>query len=342
MAHNRLPPHSSYAQPRRTGNPPRIVIDDQMDYSPDYFYKVDRTYSDWKSAWWREAIQNAVDAKSTHVDVGVICEDQKDWRNGQYVCEVYVDDDGRGMDQDTLVTKFLRFGGTGKGKGSNDEDSVGGFGKAKELLILPWLDWSMRTRDFHGYGVGMKRFISVDEPYREGSRLTVHMQKSNEREVVSTSGATQIIDRSYLPHIKFTVSGNYGGGKVVKEVVKAEASAEGQILKQLSFGTITLAKCPETSYSTYLLVRVKGLYMFTQYVYADIPKGKCMILEVTSPSTTTFTDNRDQLLPAYQNELTVYLNEVVKDSRGALRDKEKLETTVYVGSGKMQARELSR
>ena len=85
-----------------------------------FFIKAFEEYRDWREKWWREAIQNAVDAGASKVAClltlldaeGRPTNDPALARTVQASCE----DNGKGMDRDTFVTKFMAFGETGKGE----------------------------------------------------------------------------------------------------------------------------------------------------------------------------------------------------------------------------------
>ena len=98
--------------------------------------------TDWAESWWREAIQNAVDA----------CRAVEDKRKGVIFCEVWdvedsdkvmvtVTDNGIGMDRRTVIKNFLTKGGTLKPAGA-----TGGLGMAKELLLFSFPRWSIHSR----------------------------------------------------------------------------------------------------------------------------------------------------------------------------------------------------
>src|SRR3989304_5831934 len=111
----------------------------QIRIGREFFTTALRDYQDWREKWWREAVQNAVDAPATVVTCSV---DEVNTETGPAIM-VSVEDNGGGMDEDVLINKFLVLGGTTK---ATTAGSTGGFGKAKELLVLPWLRWSIHTR----------------------------------------------------------------------------------------------------------------------------------------------------------------------------------------------------
>lgn len=89
-----------------------------------YFQKVKSEYSDWRWAMIREFIQNAYDAQATTINF---------WLTTNDACriEFHVNDDGVGIDQDTLENVLLCMGGSRKPAGA-----IGGFGYAKAILYF--------------------------------------------------------------------------------------------------------------------------------------------------------------------------------------------------------------
>ena len=73
-----------------------------VDIDPRRFQTTLTEYAAWKEAWWREVVQNGVDAGATH------CAGNVSPRGDVVV--VSFEDDGRGMDLDTLTKVFLRLG----------------------------------------------------------------------------------------------------------------------------------------------------------------------------------------------------------------------------------------
>ena len=87
-------------------------------------------------------MQNSVDGGGKNIAL-----DAKTQEDGTML--VTCDDDGRGMDEDTIVNKFLVLGGTTKiGAGG----AAGGFGKAKELRLLDFLAVHSRIRSSRALG----------------------------------------------------------------------------------------------------------------------------------------------------------------------------------------------
>lgn len=298
-----------------------VLLTGRMSYTPEYFHKAAASYADWRSAWWREALQNSVDAGATEIELKSAMSFGD--HEGAYVLSVT--DNGSGMSQDTLVDRFLAFGGSQKAS-----DAVGGFGKAKELLILPWVCWSMASRDLHAHGVAMDWTLerATDTGH---TKLEVVMAGPSDRQTHCWA-ARGVLRRSHLPGVRVTVQEGSSEPETVQGV------EVGEFIREFSFGKLYL--CNATALESFLLVRVKGLFMHSQYLFTSLPAGKTLVLEVSTPSTETFTDNRDALLPSFKKELDKFVQEYSVDQRSALKDQSKLERFKFKGTGSFRARRL--
>lgn len=98
---------------------------------PREFIKVLRDYSDWQVKWWREAVQNSVDAGATKIHLKAI--PTEDGLGMVISCT----DNGRGMTPDVFENKFLVFGGSGKEESTT---TVGGW-IAGVTTVMDMTDW---------------------------------------------------------------------------------------------------------------------------------------------------------------------------------------------------------
>jgi len=133
------------------------------------------TYGQWRKAWWREVLQNSVDAclQATR-DFG---------RRGEIICSLYeyegsdrveveVEDNGVGMDMATLRKAFLTPGGSAK---RGKEGNVGGLGKAKEMLFHAWPEWSVWTQTDSTPGIF---FSAIYGPYVNEENILAREQRN--------------------------------------------------------------------------------------------------------------------------------------------------------------------
>jgi hypothetical protein len=135
----------------------------QVQVPHSYFQKAKSEYSDWRWAMIREFIQNAYDAQATIIDFRLMV-------NAAGRIELHVDDDGIGMDQDTLENVLLCMGGSRKPAGS-----IGGFGIAKAILFFAHHAYTIQTRGLLVQGSGGEYRLQTNTDRITGTRMTVEL-----------------------------------------------------------------------------------------------------------------------------------------------------------------------
>ena len=279
---------------------------------PEFFITALKDYNDWPIKWWREAVQNAVDAGGMNIHLGSV-------KHEDGTVTVFCDDDGSGMDEDTILNKFLVLGATTKIGASG---AAGGFGKAKELLLLPWIAWRIHSRDTLIQGAGID-YTLIRTAFRQGTRLEVVMPPDK-----TTDGAIALgfLQKCYLPNVNFTVNGvparaDLAGGNVIDSVPdKAE-----------------IYFIPANEQQSYLYVRARGLFMFSSYV-GGVPGF--LIAELLAPSIDILTANRDGFRDRTVGYAIDRLAEcIAKDNMSALRAGKGLIRQKFEGTGKFKARD---
>jgi hypothetical protein len=277
----------------------------------EFFITALKDYHDWQEKWWREAVQNAVDAGGRNVHLSAV--DQTDGTK-----LVTCDDDGRGMDEDTIINKFLVLGATTK---TSSSGSAGGFGKAKELLLLPWISWRIHSRDREVIGAGIDYEIR-EAPFRQGTRLEVVMPADKKTDHAI---GMAFLQKCYLPHINFTVNdkpivAELGGDRLISDIP----------------GKIEIYFVPRDFKSHYMYIRTKGIYMFSIYI-GEVPG--VIIGEVIAPSIDILTANRDGFRDWETKQAIEGLAQrVAKDNMSALRAKQGLIQRKYEGTGRFRAK----
>lgn len=265
----------------------------RMGHDPRIFQAPLREYSNWREAWWREAIQNSVDAKARNISCEVIEDNEtKDVR-------VIIEDDGTGMSRETLETKFLTYGGTGK----EGTGSVGGFGKAKELLLFPWKSWRLHTRNIVVNGCA--DYYEIEEaPMLHGTRLEVVMYPEYDKHTTDTQ-AISFINKCNIPQVNFTVN-----GKVI------EAGLKAKFIKDLG-DDMSVYYDNKSSMENYIYVRINGIFMFSEWISGL--RGAA-IIEVSGSSVDIFAVSRDTIRD--YNKRRIYqdfINSIIKDTMSGLR-----------------------
>jgi hypothetical protein len=228
----------------------------------DYFLRsVWQAYGNPREALIRELLQNAVDAGAT--DIRFTLTDKT----------ITIDDDGVGMTEEIIRPALLTLNGSYKRAGS-----AGGFGAAKELIILAHSNYEVLTNDVVVRGQNIRFTLSRADQPRKGTRITIEPHARFEygldsylalaREYLATC---DVAPRIYL-------NGELQRGLSVERV--AVTLPWGCIrMKQLRGETRDQA-----------LVRVHGITMFRRYISA---MKKLVVVEIERPSTEVLTSNRD-------------------------------------------------
>jgi hypothetical protein len=296
----------------------------------DFYSLALRDYQNWPIKWWREAIQNSVDAGATRIT----CSSKYIKETGLW--SVACEDNGGGMDKETLITKFLVLGASGK---RGDPTKKGGFGKAKEMLILPWVSWEVHTRDVVVRGSG-GRGKAFSAEFLSGTKLTVTMPDDYGKFTTAQTDARSFLAKCYLPGIEFRIAHqNEKETPAVKidDLIVADKQV-GRLIKEFPKGLNVYFKetDPTDSKSSSLFVRVDGLYMFSKSIYTSI-QGQ-LIAETNLPSIQVLTANREGFaVQGLSYDLDDFCGSLVKKEREVLRDTTGLIRKKFKGSGKFTA-----
>lgn len=278
--------------------------------------------SDWRWCWWREAIQNAVDAGAKNIACSIT---DVTLPNGTKAVDVVCEDDGRGMSMDVLLQKFLTLGATGK---STDEYGVssGGFGKAKELLLFCWIEWEVYTRNAQLVGHGRKIGGDDNAAYKSGTLIRARMPAD---QCTSRYHLIQALQGCHLPNVKVSLNGDRLDAQLLANT----------IVTDLDNGRLKVyRRKKDAGWSQWsgLIVRDRnGIKMFSD----SVPDGvrEYVVVVMNAPSVELLTSNRLQLTGSAKQSLTAFLQKLAKDTMSALKAKSTKQFTVYKGRGKFQA-----
>lgn len=298
----------------RENPPPRIHI---VEIGDEYFDRVFVDYYDWATRWWREVMQNSVDAEATRVTLSIEQNEDKTWTA---IC----DDDGFGMDEDVLLNKFLMLGRTTK---TTAAGTAGGFGEAKKLILFPWIKWMVHSQSTRVDGVGRRGEVTTT-PERKGTRIEVLMPADK---ATTESAALSYLQKCNLPSIDITLNGKQQrpslvGGKIV-------ANVPGKLdIYFIPF------KGGETQSDIY--VRTKGLYMFSRYMSDQVPGY--LIAEIVGPSIELLFPNRDSFRDYdARRALDDLAGKIARDATDALRAAKGVIKKKYKGIGKFETRTIA-
>ena len=287
----------------------------QVQVPRSYFEKARSEYSDWRWAVIREFIQNSYDAQATNIDFLLT-------GNAAGRVELQVDDDGVGMDQDTLLNVLLCMGGSKKPEGA-----IGGFGYAKAILFFAHHCYSIRTGNMRVDGSGGEYRLTVEPANITGTQITV--------ELGDESG---LLD-AWRDRIKIYVTScfmEYATGRPVTICL------DGQVLPQNNDGTYGFAvetplgsmwydEVPDSSRSAFV-VSVAGLPMFVETFYSDaIQSALSGGLELDAGSAV-LTANRDGFSSAVREQFSKVVGGLVQN-QSAVRYGQALDLAINFDDG---------
>lgn len=286
-----------------------------------------KEYHSWRSSWWREVIQNSVDAGAANVYLS--CSKTTD-ETGKLAYLVSCTDDGSGMDDGILFGKLLTIGETGK---EGQEATVGGFGVAKELILFPWLKWTIHTRNRLVVGSGLQYEV-FDAEFLQGTKVEVLMPDEN---TTRAYYASSVLGKSLFPEVTFHV-------KDVDEnyfrIVKADLV--GQRLVSSTPGDFARVYFTPTKHTTStIIIRVAGprgsLFMFDKWVGTDLPG--IFLAEIDGSKSTIFLNSNRDGFSAEGTDLERVITNIAvqaaKDTQSFARRFQNLFKKVYAGEDEL-------
>jgi hypothetical protein len=272
-----------------------------------------RIYRDWQSAWWRENIQNSVDAGSSRIDISIIPTDDE-----SSMC--IVSDNGCGMSRETLEDTYFVLGETTKGS-AND---IGGFGKARILTCFAQNGYNLTTGNLYVWGCGATYEIEEVTTLNKHSHSGVHLAV----DVISNADVMRRKLVDYLTMCQLPCDVYIDGDKW------QNWTGRNRFARDLSFGKLYTNKSADPR----LLVRVNGTLMYSRYTSAPAQ----VVLEIQQDiSRNVLQATRDGMNSEFQEELDAFLVELAIDKRSALRPK-KNKSTAYKGTGTFRSRRKSK
>lgn len=251
----------------------------------DHFVKSVRIqYSQPEEALIRELLQNSIDAKASHIQF-FTTEDS-----------LLVEDDGKGMSKDIMINAMLTFGGSFK-----DEDSIGGFGLAKEIILFQHESYEIITRDMVVTGSTLNYNIREGNPHFQGTKITMKFHKLFEYKQSRIESIILNIARKSRLNCRVSLNN--------VEILNFKPNR--RKIKDIEWGKVYLTKTENIEYD--LLVLYKGLFMFSIYV-GKINKKLCQV-ELVGKCREILTGTRDGLIDSKRRELQEMANALVVDNK---------------------------
>lgn len=241
-----------------------------------FFKKVLSDYNDWKFAWFREILQNLIDAKAN------IAKFEVEKINDTQI-KITVTDNGHGMTEDVLINGFMSLGGSIK----DDTESVGGFGVASMMIAQSHESYVIKTQDLICEGSTGTYTISKSSDYIEGCIISVVMRISD----IATYNPinhlkSKVIEWSKYANIK-DLKIEFNGEDVSPCCTKYQYSIESQLGK-VKFNEV------DNGYGSVLYIRLKNQPMFCIKTYSENVSFEG-VLDLDGNSIDLLTSNRDGL-----------------------------------------------
>ena len=262
-------------------------ISGQVGLPDGYFLKMAKAdYRDYRSALWREIFQNSIDAGATRITVT--------WDENSRT--IKIDDDGCGMDLDTLQNKLLVLGGSKKAEGA-----TGAFGKAKELELFSWDMYELHTKNLLLTGSGNEYTIVEVPEYFDGCSIKLIIQEDEDFQYIT--GFAKAVAQKMETSCIINVDGN---------VIEC-AAPKGKLIKTLDCGSIYVNEDLEAT--NYAKIRMNGIWMFDQYAGQNTPH---ITLELSGSSIASLNSNRDGMKDCCLDEANKFFNRLASDRQSAL------------------------
>jgi hypothetical protein len=266
-----------------------------------------KSFHDYTDRYWafaREIMQNSLDCGSTRIDINVSENEHKD------ETDVEVTNNGEPMTEEVLAGKLLSLGSSGK----DFQNSVGGFGKAKEILYFAHKEYTIVSGDWSVRGSGAMFDLGRHRPHTPGTTSVVTWNglfrgtlRDQFKRFIELCGARDCT---------FTLDGERIRPKLPASTSLRDLEHEGTVWAKLSAGKFA---------ENLLVVRMGGMPMFVE----RCDYKHTLVLELQGTGAERLTSNRDGLRYPFSGQLRDFITTLAVDKRTAL----KVETPVYTRYG---------
>jgi hypothetical protein len=265
----------------------------QMPHS--FFRKSKAEYRDFRFSMIRELLQNSYDAQAEAIAFSV----RGKQGNITLVCE----DDGVGMDRDTLENVLLCLGGTKKFDGA-----IGGKGWAKQILFFAHRGYTIHSQDNLVTGCGGSYEIGPIA-YRQGTAIEVELDDDDRdaeewQDIIRDFAATCYMEFCTGRAVNITLDGEV----LEQNIQEYEVNLEHEI------GAVWYNERKGWSRSSFV-VCVGGLPMFVETVFSN--SDECALeggVELAAGSAA-LTANRDGFAGDIGDEFTQLISGLVQDQK---------------------------
>lgn len=261
---------------------------------PAEFFRGElRVYADWREAFARELLQNAVDAGAGRIDIRI------SQNSGQVVVSIH--DNGHGMDRHTLEHVFFALGRTTK----DSTDAVGGYGRARIITCFAQRSYRIRTGTLEVTGTGGNFEIVDGHDHQPGCRFDITL--IDDQPAAVAAAFEQLLHRCWLP-ASVTLNGRHLHQRSLPSRARRVLRDE----QNHPWAKVYV----EADSGGRLQVRVNGLLMFTRRLAAS--NTVTVELDPTC-ARSVLAASRDRLVGRYDDQLDEFTAELASDWRRALR-----------------------
>ena len=281
------------------------------------FLKIPREYfaqmplMDYRSPEYavpREFLQNSLDAGSRTISISTNSD------------SLVFEDDGCGMDEQTLTGKLLALGGSQKADGS-----TGGFGKAKEILYFCWPGYMIHTRDLLVIGA-QDRYDII--------KLPPELQRKGTASLIETWHDDKLCEQFFT---RTRVPFEFKNGRYMKEICMEVAShcrtktkfyLNGERIENKPWGRRLLTDGNMEVWKNhsrleshpYMRISINGQYMFREY--SSAVSNEEFHINFTGNSTELLSSNRDDLKGEAREAFNAWTRRLEVDSLSTLQEKD--------------------
>ena len=301
---------------------------------PESFLAPLQDYNNWPVMFWREIIQNSVDAGCTRMILST-----KSNNDGSVT--ISAEDNASGMTLDILENALLTVKGTTKRAGGG---TAGGFGEAKRLVLFPWKSYKIHSQDnlitgqHHSY-----RHETTS--YLQGTKISVVMSQDTR---TTLKHAIMYLSKCYIPNVTFVLMDLDAEptDKMHKLTLTARQFGPNnmEVLEQGENHQICYKKQKKSAESCEksgaINVRIKSgdnyLHMFDWSV--DSYPGH-LTVEIIAASTEVLTSARNRFTyykgGIIEKAITAFATRIAKDVVSGLKSKQGYIRKIYRGTGSL-------
>ena len=291
-----------------------VIASRQVQVPHSYFRKAKSEYADWRWAMIREFIQNSYDALATTIDFQLAVNDRD-------AIELSVDDDGVGMDRDTLENVLLCMGGSKKPEGA-----IGGFGYAKAILFFAHQRYTIRTQGLMVEGTGGEYRLSMANTAISGTQITVELDDDSDlfddwRERIE--GYVLACYMEYATGRPVTIRLN-------EEELPQNNDSTYDYYLQTPVGALWYNEVPDDCRSEFI-VFVSGLPMFTETFYSRTNQSALIGGIELESGSAVLTANRDGFNAETGDLFAKVVGDLIQD-QSRVRYGQALDLTLNINS----------